>query len=988
MRRSSRLILPLLLVSLGLRVWLASGGGQGYWPDELMRYGDAQTAASNLLHGEWPALARELFGHPDHQLFRWVALPPALLDVWLGANPFRAAGYFSLISTALIWLVWRVARRAGAGEGEALLAALLAAGASSLFYYARHFFPYDASLCLMLWALELGWGPGKSGRCVATGAVVALGFLTYNGYWLLGGVVLVLHVFSGGREGRPFLRGSCAAAGFVLPLALMILAGQAAGQDIIAGFRNNAGTISQGDFGQGYRVIGEYLWHSEGGILLVWLGGLAAVGRILVQRRAEPRTWGWLGALVLLLAGLILLSDVWTKFVVYGRVVRELVPFLCLLAAHGLADWLARLEVRPRWRTAAVALFLTVGAVNFITPLRQVFPDRFRELAAREIRARAQRDYGVWMVVNAEHLWGKSLTNQLQGDVLVRRRHPLQFRPYQYEGFSLKERDRFNGGADISMRLVRPIRPDGSSLVQLPRGDPVWGDWPGPVRMEVEFPSDRRGLSEPLLTVGIAGRADFIYIRYEDDRHVRIGFDHWGTGGAISLPVEVDYNRPHNLVICAGALLPPDIGSDPTASDLAELRKRVVVMIDGRQALNLPMPTYDSPRATISLGTNIVGGSTTTGRFTGIIRRIDRADPAMIQVAAPSLFVSEAARSAKRGGAPGPFELQFTVMQELVNSHMPIACSGRPGAGDLLFAEMDRAGGLSLHLDHWGTMFNAPGKVRIRWGEPVTIGVFMGSFMPPPDAPFYQTRPALHALRDRLLVTVNGRVAWDQKVGFYPAQKRWAVGSNSIGASNAESTLRANVTGLRLLDLAGDQATVTETPGLLPPGPGRLAGYPGAIRLLLAFPEGRSGAGEPLLTTGVTGAGDFVFVRYVDERHIRIGLDHWGAGGPVGEPIEIEPGRVQELAISGGFLYPPAGSEWYRETPGAKELTEVVWVELNGRTIIRAPLTPHPSQPANIVFGRNLIGGSSSDRAFTGTLLQSLPLPEAELRAILQLPAK
>ena len=67
MRLSPKAGLWLILgVSLALRVWLAAGGGQGYWPDENMRYGESQTAAAHLLQGEWGGGAKELFGHADH----------------------------------------------------------------------------------------------------------------------------------------------------------------------------------------------------------------------------------------------------------------------------------------------------------------------------------------------------------------------------------------------------------------------------------------------------------------------------------------------------------------------------------------------------------------------------------------------------------------------------------------------------------------------------------------------------------------------------------------------------------------------------------------------------------------------------------------------------------------------------------------------------------------------------------------------------------
>src|SRR4051812_22017349 len=151
-----RLVL-LLVVAFGLRLWLAAGGGLGYWPDENIRYGETRNGAHALLAGDWSGAKRELLGHADHVLFRWVALPPALLDEALGPNSFRASAYFGLFSTAIIALIWGLARREG-DEDEALLAAVLAACSSALLFYSRHSLPYDAALALMLAGCWVGRG--------------------------------------------------------------------------------------------------------------------------------------------------------------------------------------------------------------------------------------------------------------------------------------------------------------------------------------------------------------------------------------------------------------------------------------------------------------------------------------------------------------------------------------------------------------------------------------------------------------------------------------------------------------------------------------------------------------------------------------------------------------------------------------------------------------------------------------------------------------
>ena len=181
--RTARLELGLvLLISLGLRVWLALSGGQAFWPDES-RYGLARNAADELAHRHWRPAFEMLLGGADHVLFRWVGLPVAFLENYIGGqHPALAACYFGLFSVGSIWMVWAVARRAGASEAGALWAAVFAASSNSLFLYTRHYFPYDASLFAMLVGLWLAVGPWSPRRGpFLAGICASLGFLTYNG---------------------------------------------------------------------------------------------------------------------------------------------------------------------------------------------------------------------------------------------------------------------------------------------------------------------------------------------------------------------------------------------------------------------------------------------------------------------------------------------------------------------------------------------------------------------------------------------------------------------------------------------------------------------------------------------------------------------------------------------------------------------------------------------------------------------------------------
>jgi predicted membrane-bound mannosyltransferase len=194
LRGPRRALWALLAVSAALRVALVFGGGQRFFPDEN-RYLRCFILLRHLEHGDLGAATDFVLHTPDHTGFLAVGLLPALpqraLLYALGLVPDKPAIdatawlpalFFACASLAAIVLVGAIARRCGAGERESLLAALLMACSSVMFYYSRHFFPYDAALALALWALWLGLseGPGFA-RSLLVGLVAGAAFMTYNG---------------------------------------------------------------------------------------------------------------------------------------------------------------------------------------------------------------------------------------------------------------------------------------------------------------------------------------------------------------------------------------------------------------------------------------------------------------------------------------------------------------------------------------------------------------------------------------------------------------------------------------------------------------------------------------------------------------------------------------------------------------------------------------------------------------------------------------
>ncbi len=338
---SKKTLTLIILASLIFRVVLISRGVQNT-PDDL-RY----LRALNLL------VTRDygvLLTSYDHLGFTLISFVPASFQRLAAQSTGQPLEYLfaipalilSLSSLGCIWLIHGIARRVGASEREALIAALLAALTNCLYYWSDYVMPYDTSLFVALLALYVGLrGDHTRRRAFYVGLLGFSTFFIYNAHWILGGVVLVLPLLL--RPRRVVERAVYTAIGFlILPAILLLLTGGS----YFSGLLQFGDSVVQGAFSEGWSLPFEYFWSSEGLLTVVWLiGGLAALIALVrsSMRSAERRAIYWLLSAVGIYLLLVLGSVVLQKFVVYGRTARQMVPFVVLAAAYGI-DHLPRVQ--------------------------------------------------------------------------------------------------------------------------------------------------------------------------------------------------------------------------------------------------------------------------------------------------------------------------------------------------------------------------------------------------------------------------------------------------------------------------------------------------------------------------------------------------------------------------------------------------------------------------------------------------------------------
>jgi hypothetical protein len=153
---------------------------------------------------------------------------------------------------------------------------------------------------------------------------------------------------------------------------------------------------------------------------------------------------------------------------------------------------------------------------------------------------------------------------------------------------------------------------------------------------------------------------------------------------------------------------------------------------------------------------------------------------------------------------------------------------------------------------------------------------------------------------------------------------------------------------------------------------GHWDGIWGPVAMRVRFPALAGSASEPLVTTGTSGAGDFVYVTSAGPNKFRFGFDHWGFGGFVGEPVAVVPGSLHRVEIRMDSLYMPG-------TRPALE-SNTVAVLFDGRPVLSGRSVCHPTTAGGIRIGENPIGGSTCGAAFTGEITDVIRSDSADTR--------
>lgn len=332
----------------------------------------------------------------DHMLFKVIGVIPAVIGWFMPyeleyAADDAGAMFFSLIAVANIALLFFIVCKLGDIK-TALLSAFVFSLSVTNYYYGKHLLPYDLGMFFGLLGILIGLHSYKKHWSVfLCGVCASCCILSYNGYWILAGLCLIAATFYTLFFEWSYVifiyRSAIGLAGLILPVIAVIQFGHFFDRDFIAQYVRFSNTVTLGEFSEGWSLPFSYYWSAENGLFLLWMIACGYLGIRILKKEVSVLEI-FLAISVCYIYGALVISSVFLeKFVVYGRLVRQLTPFLCAILAAGFYYFLYEKTNKKIYFSVFIALISVIGMRNINEVNNLTFPAEFIVNAHTDISA-------------------------------------------------------------------------------------------------------------------------------------------------------------------------------------------------------------------------------------------------------------------------------------------------------------------------------------------------------------------------------------------------------------------------------------------------------------------------------------------------------------------------------------------------------------------------------------------------------------------------
>ncbi|MDX2187411.1 MAG: hypothetical protein SFV32_10800 [Opitutaceae bacterium] len=441
----------------------------------------------------------------------------------------------------------------------------------------------------------------------------------------------------------------------------------------------------------------------------------------------------------------------------------------------------------------------------------------------------------------------------------------------------------------------------------------------GPVVLTLKFPQDKQGRFEPILMTGWEFYSDQLFVHYIDSKHIQFGFDHLSRGTKITPAIEIDYQKEHVLLVEMGSLYPPDAHpffTGVSETSRSEVRNTLRLVFNGVVIHDSLQQFYDAAPESLRIGSTCYPKAYGT-RFSGEVVQVQRRGV-------------QFAREVPEDGEVLAF--QISVAGNRPGIAEPLVSLGNSFDSDTFYLRHVGEGLIRFGYNHDGVSQWEGPIIPVNYSQPLDMEVTMPGLVSGLEEGSGST------LGGRLVVRVNQRVIWLGQVAFFPSANSGVVTGRAINNSKDFPSDFLGAIG-KVSSLRKSSGGVRNSNSL-------------AVALLFQPAVGKR---EPLVVWGRTGAADILFVEFLADNKLRLGVDHWGVGVTQSPEISYNPAEVQTLDIS----------RKASSVPGERlfELT------MNGVPSWTFTGKFHETDEKDLDIAINRIGASTCSDTFSGTVV-------------------
>ena len=303
----------------------------------------------------------------------------------------------------------------------------------------------------------------------------------------------------------------------------------------------------------------------------------------------------------------------------------------------------------------------------------------------------------------------------------------------------------------------------------------------------------------------------------------------------------------------------------------------------------------------------------------------------------------------------------------------PLLATGTFGHTDVLFVTQYPTGHIDFGIRHTGHSTIGSEFMSLDYECEHDLEIFMGSFYPPPEHPYFDRWPQEEVTKARTTarVLLDGVEVISGNQPFFESSPGHVSYGHEPGTTGPAFSGKIVAVEPRPLPGLGAMQTPPEN---------------GLWRLAVEFRAFASQSPQPVLASGTAGHGNMLLVEYVEPGVIRFANDEWNYGLTRSPLITIDPGIPHVLEIFAGpqVLRQSLPPEWGIAPADLAGQASQLKVWLDGALVWDTPIRGNLESYGFVAIGKNPQGFSSTTSAYDGKLRRQPILPDDLRRLIVR----